>query len=63
MTIKIGISARHVHLNRDDLDTLFGNGYELTKQDYQDVCIRFGLDDDRWIALKDRYIGFKSIKD
>jgi hypothetical protein len=21
------------------------------------------LDDDRWIALKDRYIGFKSIKD
>lgn len=28
--IKIGISARHVHLSREDLDTLFGKGFELT---------------------------------
>ena len=30
--IKIGVSNRHVHLSRDDLDTLFGKGFELTKK-------------------------------
>ena len=28
--VKIGVSQRHVHLSRQDLDTLFGEGYELT---------------------------------
>lgn len=30
--VKIGISARHVHLSKDDLEALFGKGFELTKK-------------------------------
>ena len=29
--VKIGVSQRHVHLSQEDLETLFGKGFELTK--------------------------------
>lgn len=31
MNVPIAISARHLHVTREDLDILFGKGYELTK--------------------------------
>lgn len=32
LTVPVGISARHVHLARQDMDVLFGKGSELTKK-------------------------------
>ncbi|NLO14484.1 MAG: phosphate propanoyltransferase [Clostridiales bacterium] len=32
MKIPVETSARHLHVSREDLDTLFGKGFELTKK-------------------------------
>ncbi|NBH83118.1 phosphate propanoyltransferase [bacterium C-53] len=32
MTVPVGVSARHIHLTQEDVETLFGAGYHLTKK-------------------------------
>lgn len=32
MTVPVGVSARHIHLTQDDVEKLFGKGYQLTKK-------------------------------
>lgn len=32
MTVPVGVSARHIHLSQEDVEKLFGPGYQLTKK-------------------------------
>lgn len=45
MKIKVGISNRHVHLTREDLEILFGKGYELTPRNYLDQPGQFATEE------------------
>lgn len=30
-TVKLGLSSKHIHITKEDCDTLFGVGYELNR--------------------------------
>ena len=45
MEIRVGMSNRHVHLTREDLDILFGKGYELTPRNYLDQPGEFAAEE------------------
>ena len=45
MEIKVGISNRHVHLTREDVDILFGKDYNLTVRNYLDQPGQFATEE------------------
>lgn len=45
MNTKIGISNRHVHLTREDVNILFGENYELTKRNDLDQPGQFATNE------------------
>lgn len=45
MEIKVGVSNRHVHLTREDVDILFGKNYSLTPRNYLDQPGQFATEE------------------
>ena len=45
MEIKVGVSNRHVHLTREDVDILFGKDYKLTPRNYLDQPGQFATEE------------------
>ena len=45
MEVKVGVSNRHVHLTKDDVDILFGKDYELTPRNFLDQPGQFATEE------------------
>ena len=57
MNVIIGVSNRHVHLTREDIDILFGKNYKLTVKNYLDQPGQFATEET--VSLKTK----KNIKE
>lgn len=53
LKIKVGVSNRHVHLTKEDVEVLFGEDYELTPLRYLDQPMQYAAKET--VTLKTKY--------
>ena len=61
MEVKVGVSNRHVHLTKEDVDILFGKDYELTPRNYLDQPGQYATEETvtPFIILFELFLTFK----